>query len=383
MLKKGQTVLSPTRKLPTRRRQYNYTHPKTNAPNVAVIGLGYVGLPLAIAAAEKGLNVIGFDIDTEKVARLARREAAFLSAEEQAAFLRAPMQVISDFEGLRQADTFIICVPTPVNGDNLPDLSLLIDATRTVAAALRRGNLVVVESSVNPGICDDILVPILEFESDFTVERDFSFVYCPERINPGDTHYNTKNIPRVIGGAGPVSLQRGLSLYESILDAPLTPMKSLKEAEAVKMVENSFRDVNIAFANELAMAFDKEGIDVIDVINAASTKPFGFMAHYPGCGVGGHCIPIDPYYLIHYGLQHGFTHHLLIAAREINNYMPHYTLKILNKSLYKLGRTFATTPITILGLAYKREISDTRESPAIEMYDELIKAGATVRVYDP
>jgi len=381
MQKKGQATLPASRADKAQHGQYSFQD--VAAQNIAVIGLGYVGLPLAIAAAEKGLHVTGFDNDREKIKRLDNRDAEFLSKEEQSAFKKTTMNITSDFDALCEATVFIICVPTPVSDDHLPNLSPLIEATRTVAAALETGNLVIVESSVSPGICDDIIIPILEFESDLSVERDFSFVYCPERVNPGDGHYNTKNIPRVIGGSGPVSLERGLALYESILDAPLKPMKSLKEAEAVKMVENSFRDVNIAFANELAMAFDKEGIDVVNVIDAAATKPFGFMAHYPGCGVGGHCIPVDPYYLIHYGFQHGFAHRLLITAREINNYMPHYTLKILTEALQFQGRTLPTTLVTVLGLAYKPGVNDTRESPAMEIYDELKKAGASVRAYDP
>lgn len=381
MQKKGNATLSARTARTPRHQSFTYAEEAT-AP-IAVIGLGYVGLPLAIAAAEKGLLVIGFDNDKDKVKQLNNKEARFLSEDERAAFKEVTIDITSTFDALQEAKTFIICVPTPVSDDHLPDLSPLVAATRTVAAALKRGDMVIVESSVSPGVCGDIIIPILELESDLSVERDFAFVYCPERVNPGDKQYNTKNIPRVIGGAGPLSLERGLSLYASILDAPLKAMKSLKEAEAVKMVENSFRDVNIAFANELAMAFDKEGIDVVNVIDAAATKPFGFMAHYPGSGVGGHCIPVDPYYLIHYGLQHGFVHRLLITAREINNYMPHYTLKILTEALEFQGRTLATTTVTVLGLAYKPGITDTRESPAMDIYDGLKKAGASVRAYDP
>lgn len=364
-----------------RRRQSSYD--TLDEHTVAVIGLGYVGLPLALTMAERGISVVGFDIDATKIDNLKSGEADFLEPEEKLVLKNHPIDVDSHYSILRNADTFFICVPTPVTADHMPDLGPLIDATRSVAAALKPGSLVLVESTINPGICDDILIPILEFESDLTVERDFYFVYCPERINPGDDRFNTRNIPRVLGGAGPHSLERGLKVYRSILEAEVTPMESLKEAEAVKMVENAFRDVNIAFVNELAMAFDREGIDLVNVINGAATKPFGFLAHYPGCGVGGHCIPVDPYYLIEYGRKHGFTHHLLMSARTINNHMPHYTIKLLREALYFSELDMSTTPVVILGLSYKKNIGDMRESPALEIRDLLLQEGARVTTFDP
>ncbi|MEK7639079.1 MAG: nucleotide sugar dehydrogenase [Patescibacteria group bacterium] len=381
MGKNNQSTLTLTKSYQVGERQYSYDN--LTYHKIAIVGLGYVGLPLAIAVAEKGFDVIGYDIDRAKVQQLQKREGSFLSAEEQAVFASTDFKISSRFDDVRGADIFFICVPTPVNEDHTPDLSPLVGAIRTIAPALRHGSLVVVESSINPGVSDDILIPILEFESDLMVERDFFLVYCPERVNPGDNYYHTKNIPRVIGGAGPQSLKRGLQVYESILDADMTAMSSLKEAEAVKMVENSFRDVNIAFVNELAMAFDRQGIDVKNVIEAAATKPFGFMPHYPGCGVGGHCIPVDPYYLIHDGLKHGFTHHMLIAARETNNYMPRYAVKLLHEALYFKERTLRDTPIALLGLSYKKGVGDVRESPALTIYDLLQADSASVRTYDP
>ena len=379
--KKGPSTLSLEKEYEVRRQQFSYD--RLDEHKIAVVGLGYVGLPLALTVAEKGIPVVGFDIDATKIDTLRGGEADFLSPQERLTFKKHKVEVDSHNSILRGADTFFICVPTPVTADHMPDLSPLIDATRSVAAALRPGSIVLVESTINPGICDDILIPILEFESDLTVERDFYFAYCPERINPGDDRFTTRNIPRVIGGAGPHSLERALKVYKSILDADITPMGSLKEAEAVKMVENAFRDVNIAFVNELAMAFDREGIDLVNVINGAATKPFGFMAHYPGCGVGGHCIPVDPYYLIEYGRKHGFTHHLLMSARTTNNHMPHYTIKLLREAMYFCECDMNNTPIALLGLSYKRDIGDMRESPALEIRDLLQQEGARVQTFDP
>ncbi|HEY0964788.1 MAG TPA: nucleotide sugar dehydrogenase, partial [Candidatus Paceibacterota bacterium] len=379
--KKGRSTVSLQKEYEVRRRQFSYDNLQEHT--VAVVGLGYVGLPLALTVAEKGIPVVGYDTDSTKIDKLKSGEADFISPEEQLTFKNNMMDVDSHYSILRGADTFFVCVPTPVTADHMPDLGPLIDATRAVAAALRPGSIVLVESTINPGICDDILIPILEFESDLSVERDFYFAYCPERINPGDDRFNTKNIPRVLGAAGPHSLERGLKIYRSILESEITPMGSLKEAEAVKMVENAFRDVNIAFVNELAMAFDREGIDVVNVINGAATKPFGFMAHYPGCGVGGHCIPVDPYYLIEYGRKHGFTHHLLMSARTTNNHMPHYTIKLLREAMYFGECDMGNTPVTLLGLSYKRGIGDMRESPAIEINDLLVQEGAKVRTFDP
>jgi nucleotide sugar dehydrogenase len=230
---------------------------------------------------------------------------------------------------------------------------------------------------------EKIVIPILEHESGLKAEQDFYYAHCPERINPGDQKHTAKSIPRVIGGIGPKSLARALEVYGTILDAQLLPMQNIKEAEAVKMVENAFRDLNIAFVNELALAFEKEGIDVVNVINGAATKPFGFMAHYPGCGVGGHCIPVDPHYLINYGLQHGFRHNLLLTARQVNDYMPYHIIALLQQALKATKRQAPKVRVTVLGLAYKKNINDTRESPAIKILNELRYEGIDTVAYDP
>jgi UDP-N-acetyl-D-glucosamine dehydrogenase len=350
---------------------------------VAIIGLGYVGLPLAILAEERGYRVNGFDTDPIKTALLTRREAGFLSEEEARFFRKSRMSVSSDEDGILNADVLIVCVPTPVNDDLTPNLRPLESAAGAVARNLTRGALVVIESTVNPGVCEKML-DIIERSSKLTVERDFFFAHCPERVNPGDTRWNTRTIPRVVGGAGPVSLARAVAFYRSLIDAEVRPMASLKEAEAVKMVENSFRDVNIAFVNELAMSFGKAGIDLTHVIAGASTKPFSFMPHFPGCGVGGHCIPVDPYYLIRYGRDNGFEHRFLVEARRINSGMPKYTVDLLKEAMSaRLKRPLSGSSVALLGLSYKRDVPDLRESPALVIRDELMKAGAEVIAYDP
>lgn len=354
-----------------------------NTPSIAVIGLGYVGLPLAIRSASRGFPVIGFDIDVAKIHAIAHNDVSYITPEELESLKTAStFTPTADASKLTDADIFIVCVPTPVSNGYVPDLKPLEGACRFVGKALRRGNLVVIESTVNPGACEEVVLPILE-KSGLKVERDFYLAHCPERINPGDTKWEVGSIPRVIGGAGPESLSRAKALYERIVDAPILALATLKEAEAVKMVENSFRDINIAFVNELAMSFDRAGIDLMNVIRGAATKPFAFMPHFPGAGVGGHCIPVDPYYLIRYGADNGFMHKFLIMARSINNRMPHYTVSMLSKALRRKRKQLSHSTVALLGLAYKRDISDMRESPAEVIKDILEKRGTEVRVFDP
>lgn len=359
------------------------SNPARDTTTIAVIGLGYVGLPLAIQASSKGFPTIGFDIDAEKIASIQRRDVSYISTEEQKDLTNAEnLTATTDEKMLDAATTYIVCVPTPVSGDHIPDLKPLESACRTLARHLKKGDLVVIESTINPGVCEEVVLPILQ-KSGLTVERDFYLAHCPERINPGDKNWDVRTIPRVLGAAGPESLRRATSLYTKLIDAKITLMNSLKEAEAVKMVENAFRDVNIAFVNELAMSFDKAGIDLISVIKGAASKPFAFMAHYPGAGVGGHCIPVDPYYLIRYGEANGFEHRFLKTARSINDRMPAYTVSLLAQALRKKRKQLAHATVALLGLAYKRDIGDERESPAHDIRDLLEKRGVTVRTFDP
>jgi UDP-N-acetyl-D-glucosamine dehydrogenase len=351
---------------------------------VAVVGLGYVGLPLALRADRRGHPVVGLDLDQERVESLKRRHAPdFLSAPDAETVQFHKMDVSRDHSILAGADVYVICVPTPVSETHEPDLNPLLSATTAVASYLREGTLLVVESTVNPGVCDEILLPLIKKMTGLKAERDYLFAYCPERINPGDTKWDVRSIPRVLGAAGPQSAKAALAFYASIVDAPVHLMQNVKEAEAVKITENSFRDINIAFVNELAMSFKKLGIDVMRVLDGAATKPFGFMPHYPGCGVGGHCIPVDPYYLIAYARQNGFTHRFLETARDINNYMPFYTITLLEESLQEHGIHLPQARIALLGLSYKRNVPDERESPALVIKEELQHRGAAVRAYDP
>ncbi|HYD93438.1 MAG TPA: nucleotide sugar dehydrogenase [Candidatus Paceibacterota bacterium] len=350
---------------------------------VAVIGLGYVGLPLALLAESRGYAVRGFDSSPEKVSLLRERRAEYLSGEEVRLFRKSKMRIRADEQVLTGADVYIICVPTPVHDDRTPDLEPLRSAAEAVGRRLAPGALVVVESTVSPGVCETIALSELERASGLRGGADFSFAHCPERVNPGDRQWSVRTIPRVLGGIDEQSVKRAERLYSKITDAPIKIMASIKEAEAVKMVENAFRDINIAFVNELAMAFEHAGIDVTNVIDGASTKPFGFMAHYPGCGVGGHCIPVDPYYLIRYGRDNGFEHRFLAIAREINSNMPIFTADLLERALGEEGRPLRGATVALLGLSYKRDIPDLRESPALEIQHELERRGALVRTFDP
>ena len=356
--------------------------PRTHS--VAVIGVGYVGLPLLIRAAHKGLRAVGFDVDVEKVARLSRREAPYISEEEQVLFKSLNnISVTATPADIWHADTYIICVPTPVRTDHTPDLEPLKKAAALVGRHLSPGALVIIESTVNPGACEEVALPIIERESGLVAEKDFFYAHCPERINPGDQAWDVGTIPRVLGASGPQSLTRAYGLYSTLIDAEVRCMPSIKEAEAVKMVENAFRDINIAFVNELAQAFDHAGLDLVSVIEGASTKPFSFMPHFPGCGVGGHCIPVDPYYLIRYGEDNGFDHGFLLNARRVNTKMPRYAIRRLLQALKEQGVSHTDTTVALLGLSYKKDISDTRESPAMEIKKELEEKGIRVRAFDP
>ncbi|HEU4677487.1 MAG TPA: nucleotide sugar dehydrogenase [Candidatus Paceibacterota bacterium] len=359
-----------------RARSRNYT--------VTVVGLGYVGLPLALEALKGGYTVHGVDKNRELVRVLSEGRAPAHLEEANLRFFRRRYQDMRFSETvLRPSDAYVVCVPTPVLPDKTPDLEPLLGATKLIAPHVRRGTLVVIESTVNPGVCEEFVLPIIERETGLRAERDFFFAHCPERINPGDPRWTVATIPRVLGTSGKRSDAAALSLYESIIKAPITLMSNIKEAEAVKMVENTFRDINIAFVNELAMAFTKAGIDTMNVLRGASTKPFGFMAHYPGCGVGGHCIPVDPYYLIAYGHRNGFNHRFLEVAREINNHMPEYTVSLLTERLAKRGIDIRGKKVALLGLSYKKDVPDLRESPALDIAEALTKAGAVVATYDP
>lgn len=350
---------------------------------IAVIGLGYVGLPLALLAERKGYKVIGIDISSEKVGLLNNRIAPFADKEIAEQLEKTSLKATSDFSKIKDASAVIICVPTPIYENHMPNLEPVENACKGVAPHLQKGQLVILESTVNPCICENIVLPILEKESGLKCGKDFYLAHCPERINPGDKKWNVENINRVVGAFCPKGLEKAVEFYKSIISGEIKQMASLKEAEAVKIVENTFRDINIAFVNELAMSFSRLGIDVVNVINGAATKPFAFMPHFPGCGVGGHCIPVDPYYLIEYAKENGFEHDFLSLARRINNKMPGFAAWLAVSALNEKKIPTNGAKIAVLGLAYKPEIDDCRESPSFEIIKALKKYGADVVSFDP
>ncbi|HLD80257.1 MAG TPA: nucleotide sugar dehydrogenase [Candidatus Nanoarchaeia archaeon] len=352
---------------------------------VCIIGLGYVGLPLACLAARKGYSVTGLEINTKNVELLragtCHIKDEFLQKEVQE--LQGILQVTDDpSTALPSADIIIICVPTPVDHKFLPNLEYVESAGRSIAQHLRPGQIIVLESTVNPGTTEETLQPILE-QSSLQAGKDFHLVHCPERIDPGNKKWGLHNIPRVLGSSTPEGATAAKQFYASIVNADILILKGLKEAEATKIMENSFRDVNIAFMNEMAKSFDKAGIDVTEVIRGASTKPFAFLPHYPGCGVGGHCIPVDPYYLIEGAKKFHFEHKFLELARKINKSMPEYTVSLLAEELNKMGKSVKGSLIGLYGVAYKKDVDDARESPSLEIMRLLQEKGATLFVYDP
>lgn len=351
--------------------------------HISVIGLGYVGLPLALLAAKKGYEVIGVDLDKEKVAAINARKDPLEDEYVETHLKNTTLKATTDDAEIKQTSIIIVCVPTPVKHDYQPDLGPLKGAVKMLSKQLNKGDLVIIESTINPGVCDEIVIPLIEEESGLKVNEDFYVSHCPERINPGDKKWNVENIPRVVGSSHQTGLDRNVKFYESIIDAQIKPMASIKEAEACKVVENSFRDINIAFVNELAMSFTKLGINVKNVIEGASTKPFAFMPHFPSIGVGGHCIPVDPYYLIEYARGHGFEHEFLALARSINNRMPEFTVEQLMDGLNEVGKTLKGSKVTVLGLSYKANVADDRESPSYKVITLLKEKGAVVETFDP
>ncbi len=351
---------------------------------VSIIGLGYVGLPLACAvAANDNYEVIGYDLSEEKVEYINKKECP-IDDERCAEDLKTVcINATTNSEEIKGSDIFIICVPTPITSDYMPNLEPVKSAISTVASVMKKSALVVIESTVNPGVCDEVIIPLIEEKTDFKAGKDFDLAHCPERINPGDAVWNVYNIPRNVGATTPEACKKTADFYRDILDAEINEMPDLKTCEATKIIENTFRDINIAYVNELAKSFDLLGIDLSVVIKGASNKPFAFMPHYPSCGVGGHCIPVDPYYLIERAKKSGFTHSFLKNARLINNSMPKYTVDLLIKGLNENNRSLKDTKVALLGMSYKANVADLRESPSIKIHQILEKYKADIHVYDP
>lgn len=350
--------------------------------SVCVIGLGYVGLPLAVQAALKGYAVYGLDNDKEKIKKINSGKSPLKEEFLEINFPKVNIHATSNPKIIKKCDIAIVCVPTPVDEKKLPDLSPVRGAVESIIKNFKKGQLIIIESTINPGVCEEVIEPMFA-AAGYKVSKDYYLAHCPERINPGDLKWNVTNIPRVVGAFDKIGLRLATDFYETIVDGQIMQMSSIREAEAVKIVENSFRDINIAFVNELAKSFDKLGIDVVEVIKGAATKPFSFMAHWPSCGVGGHCIPVDPYYLIERAKLSGFDHEFMKIARKVNLSMPSYTIELLQDALNEVGMPFKGTTIGVLGLSYKANVSDLRESPVKELVKLLKKNKASVSIFDP
>lgn len=348
---------------------------------ICVIGLGYVGLPLA-SVSSRYFETYGLDVKEDVVAKLQQKVCTIDEDYTRKTFEASNFIATTDSKVIADSEIIVICVPTPVDDDRDPDLRPLKSAAQAVARRLRKGQLVITESTIYPGTTQEVIVPILE-ESGLKAGLDFGVAYCPERIDPGNARWNLENISRVCAGLTASDAQRAFDYYSKILQADVHILKSIRAAEAVKILENTFRDVNIAFINEMAMSFDRLGIDLHEVIGGAASKPFGFMPFFPGPGVGGHCIPVDPYYLIKRAKRSGFDHNFLDLARKINLSMPRYVVGRFASMLNGFGLPLRGAQIGVLGVAYKRDIDDIRESPSLDVIELLRSEGAQVNVYDP
>ena len=351
---------------------------------VGVIGLGYVGLPLGAAFAESGVKLLGFDVDQSKVDAIRRGESYIgaVSSQRLGRLVEAgSLDATTDFARLRDADAVLLCVPTPITEHFEPDLSYVRRAAELVAETLRPGQLVVLESTTYPGTSDELLLPILE-RGGLALDRDFLLAYSPEREDPGNQYYSTTQIPKVVGGVSAHSLEAALALYGLVVPRTVA-VSSARVAEATKLTENIFRAVNIALVNELKMIYDDLGIDVREVLDAAATKPFGFMRFDPGPGWGGHCIPVDPFYLSWKAREVRRNARFVELAGTVNIEMPRYVVGKLQHALNEGRKSVRGSRILLLGLAYKKNVSDPRESPAFEILDQLLGLGAEVSYHDP
>ena len=350
---------------------------------VGIIGLGYVGLPLAVAFAEEGVEVVGLDVDHRVVEGIARGESLVedVPSERLAPLVGEWITVTSDHAQLADCDAVVICVPTPLAHRREPDLAYVDSAGRSLAAILREGQLVVLESTTYPGTTRDRLMPLLE-ESGLKAGTDFNLAFSPERIDPGRTDHTIRSTPKLVGGLTPACLERGTELYSLICDE-IVPLSSPEAAELTKLLENIFRSVNIAMVNELAMLADRMDIDIWEVVDAAATKPFGFMRFEPGPGMGGHCLPIDPFYLAFKAREYDFPTEFIELAGKINQQQPHFCVDRIVRALNDVGRPARGSHVLMLGVSYKAGVGDLRESPALRIGQLLRDLGAEISYHDP
>ena len=352
--------------------------------SVGIIGLGYVGLPLALTFVKNGFKVKGIDIDKNRIAKINKRQSFILdvkSSELKEAMKDGGFSVTTDFSHIKKMDAVIICVPTPLYKTKEPDVSYIVAAVKNIKKYMKRGQIVVLESTTYPGTTEEVMLPVLESEG-LKEGKDFYLAFSPERIDPGNAKYHTKNTPKIIGGMSKNSTEIAKILYEQAIDTVI-PVSSSKVAEMVKLLENTFRIVNIGMVNELMLMCDKLDIDVWEVIDAAKTKPYGFMPFYPGPGVGGHCIPVDPIYLSWKARMNGFEARFIDLASQVNSEMPHYVVSKVIDGLNDQRKSLRCSKVLLVGVAYKKDVKDLRESPALEIIDILIKKGALVSYYDP
>ncbi|MCK9555667.1 nucleotide sugar dehydrogenase [bacterium] len=351
---------------------------------VGIIGLGYVGLPLAVEFGHSGFHVTGFDVNIDKVDSV-NRGVSYVedvsSGELKKIVNKGLFRATADFSGLKNIDAVIICVPTPLRKTRDPDLSYIIESTERIAEHLHKGQLVVLESTTYPGTCEEVIMPILENKG-FKTGKDFYMAFSPERVDPGNKHFRTRDIPKVIGGYTEKCTEVATLLYKHVI-IEIIPVSSIKVAEMVKLLENTYRAVNIGLVNEIAMMCDRMGINVWEVIDGAASKPFGFTPFFPGPGLGGHCLPIDPLYLSWKAKSYNFEARFIELASQINSFMPHHVINKLLEILNMKGKCLKNSRILVLGVAYKKNVGDTRESPALDILEKLVSAGGKVNYCDP
>jgi UDP-N-acetyl-D-glucosamine dehydrogenase len=350
--------------------------------SVGIVGLGYVGLPLAVGFAEAGVDVIGVDVDQGKIAALRDGQSHIedIPSERLGAVLERCM-FSTRFVELHEAEAILVCVPTPLTRNREPDLGPLLNAARALAGVLARGQLVVLESTTFPGTTREHLVPLLE-ESGLRAGEDFSLAFSPERVDPGRTDFTLRNTPKVVGGLTPACTDRAVELYGRVCDT-LVPVSTPEVAELSKLLENIFRSVNIALVNEMAVLADRMGIDIWEVIDAAATKPFGFTRFDPGPGMGGHCLPVDPFYLAWKAREYDMSTEFIELAGKVNQRMPYFCIEKIERALNEGGKAVRGAKVLVVGVAYKGGTSDTRESPALKIIKLLRERGAEVRYHDP
>ena len=357
---------------------------KEKRARIGVIGLGYVGLPLVTEFARGGFAATGFEVDAAKAATINSGDSYI--GDVPAAHVKeliddGRLHATTDFDELRDCDAIIICVPTPLRKTKEPDVSYILAAAEQIRKRLRRGQLIILESTTYPGTTDEVLLPMLE-ETGLKLDQDFLLAFSPERVDPGNPEFKTHNIPKVVGGVTEDSTEAAAALYGQIV-REVHAVSSARVAEAAKLLENTFRAVNIGMANEMARLCYALGIDTWEVIRAAATKPFGFMPFYPGPGIGGHCIPLDPHYLSWKARQHGFDSRFIGLAEEVNSRMPEHVVQLVSDGLNDARKAMNGSRILLLGVAYKKDIDDVRESPALSIIDRLRSKGCDVRYHDP